>query len=155
MCDCLLSFKLILNLKEFNFWLQKESDSKKNHLNSTHYLSSVCRRQRLPSNPETLEKNIWLVLKVSQLLAWASHVAQWLRIHLPTRRCEFNPWARKIPWRRKWQPTPEFLLGNPMDRGAWWTTVHKVAKNWTWLSDWAHTHTCYDISCCLHSWGIP
>ena len=27
-------------------------------------------------------------------------------------RCErhrFNPWVRKIPWRRKWQPTPVFM----------------------------------------------
>ena len=23
----------------------------------------------------------------------------------------FNSWVRKIPWSRKWQPTPEFLLG--------------------------------------------
>ena len=23
----------------------------------------------------------------------------------------FNPWVRKIPWRRKWQPTPGFLPG--------------------------------------------
>ena len=23
----------------------------------------------------------------------------------------FNPWVRKIPWRRKWQPTPVFLPG--------------------------------------------
>ena len=22
---------------------------------------------------------------------------------------------------------------NPMDRGAWWTTVHRVAKSWTQL----------------------
>ena len=28
---------------------------------------------------------------------------------LPLHR--FNPWIRKIPWRRKWQPTPVFLLG--------------------------------------------
>ena len=27
------------------------------------------------------------------------------------RRCGFNPWIRKIPWRRKWQPTPVFLPG--------------------------------------------
>ena len=26
-------------------------------------------------------------------------------------RCEFDPWVRKIPWRRKWQPTPVFLPG--------------------------------------------
>ena len=24
-------------------------------------------------------------------------------------------------------------LGNPMDRGAWWATVHGVAKSWTRL----------------------
>ena len=23
----------------------------------------------------------------------------------------FSPWVRKIPWRRKWQPNPVFLLG--------------------------------------------
>ena len=26
-------------------------------------------------------------------------------------------------------------LGNPMDRGAWQTTVHGVAKSWTQLND--------------------
>ena len=27
------------------------------------------------------------------------------------RRHRFNPWVRKITWRRKKQPTPVFLLG--------------------------------------------
>ena len=27
------------------------------------------------------------------------------------KRCRFHPWARKIPWRRAWQPTPVFLPG--------------------------------------------
>ena len=26
-------------------------------------------------------------------------------------RCGFDPWVGKIPWRRKWQPTPVFLPG--------------------------------------------
>ena len=26
-------------------------------------------------------------------------------------RCGFNPWVRKIPWRRKWQSTPVFFPG--------------------------------------------
>ena len=26
-------------------------------------------------------------------------------------RCGFNPWSRKISWRRAWQPTPVFLPG--------------------------------------------
>ena len=25
----------------------------------------------------------------------------------------FHPWVGKIPWRRGWQPTPVFLLGEP------------------------------------------
>ena len=25
-------------------------------------------------------------------------------------------------------------LENPMDIGAWWATIHEVAKSWTWLS---------------------
>ena len=35
----------------------------------------------------------------------------------PARQCRryeshgFYPWIRKIPWRRAWQPTPVFLLG--------------------------------------------
>ena len=36
-----------------------------------------------------------------------------VRIHLPVqemcRRHRFHPWVGKIPWRRKWQPTPVFL----------------------------------------------
>ena len=27
------------------------------------------------------------------------------------RDCGFGPWVRKIPWRRVWQPTSVFLLG--------------------------------------------
>ena len=27
---------------------------------------------------------------------------------------------------------------NPMDRGAWWARVYRVAKSRKWLSDWAH-----------------
>ena len=27
------------------------------------------------------------------------------------KRCGFDHWIEKIPWRRKWQPTPAFLPG--------------------------------------------
>ena len=36
------------------------------------------------------------------------------------RRCRFNPWVRKIPWRRKWQPLQCSCLESTMDGGAWW-----------------------------------
>ena len=27
------------------------------------------------------------------------------------KRCGFDPWVGKIPWRREWQPTPQVLPG--------------------------------------------
>ena len=27
------------------------------------------------------------------------------------KRCGFDPWVKKIPWRRAWQPMPLFLPG--------------------------------------------
>ena len=46
----------------------------------------------------------------------------------------FDPWVRKIPWRRAWQPTPVLLPGEiPMNREAWRTAVYEVAKSQTWL----------------------
>jgi len=49
------------------------------------------------------------------------------------KKLKFDPWVGKIAWRRSWQPTPVFLPGDPMDRGAWWATVHRVIKSRAWL----------------------
>ena len=51
----------------------------------------------------------------------------------------FSPWVRKIHWRRKWQPTPEFLPGksrwqrslvdySPWGRKSWirWSTHESI-----------------------------
>ena len=40
----------------------------------------------------------------------------------------------EVPWRRKW-PLHSSCLGNAMDRGAWWATVHLVTKRQKGLSD--------------------
>ena len=45
------------------------------------------------------------------------------------RRQGFRPWVRKIPWSRKWQPTPVFLPGEFKDREAWRVTVHGIAES--------------------------
>ena len=34
-----------------------------------------------------------------------------VRIHLQCRRCGFDTWVGKIPWRRKWKPTPGLVPG--------------------------------------------
>ena len=52
----------------------------------------------------------------------------------------FDPWVRKIPWGRKWQPLEDPCLEKSMDRGAWWATVHEVTKRWTQLSNWARMY---------------
>ena len=44
-----------------------------------------------------------------------------------SRRPGFDPWVGKMPWRRKWHPTPVFLPGES-HRGAWRATVHGVTK---------------------------
>ena len=38
------------------------------------------------------------------------------------------------------KPFQKSCLENPMDRGAWWATVHGVTKSWTRLS------TCFSNS---------
>ena len=49
-----------------------------------------------------------------------------------TQKTQFDPWVRKSPWRRKWQPTPIFLPEkNPMDRGAWRAAVRGITKRVT------------------------
>ena len=48
-------------------------------------------------------------------------------------------------WRRKWQPTPLFLLENPRDGGAWWAAVCGVAQSQTRLK-WLSSTDMYTLS---------
>ena len=41
-------------------------------------------------------------------------------------------------------PLQYSCLENPMDRGAWWATVHRVAKSQTQLNDFTFTFTFLD-----------
>ena len=48
------------------------------------------------------------------------------------RRSGFDPWVGKIPWRRKWQPTPVFLPGDTRKgrRG------NSLVQLWIWWIRW-------------------
>ena len=51
------------------------------------------------------------------------------------------PGSGKIPWRRKWQPTPVFLPG---ESHGWRSLVgysRGVAESWTWRSDFTFLST--------------
>ena len=69
--------------------------------------------------------------------------AQWLPMQ---GKCRFDPWVGKIPWRRKWQPTPVFLPGKfPGQRslvGYYSSRGHKESDMTEWLSmSMIHYHT--------------
>ena len=74
---------------------------------------------------------------------------------------DFNPWVGKIPWRGAWQPTLVVIPGESMDRGAWWATVHGVAKSRTRLRDFTFTFHIHALEkeMATHSsvlaWRIP
>ena len=44
-------------------------------------------------------------------LSKASLVAQMVKNLPAVQETRFEPWVGKVPWRRKWQPTPVFLPG--------------------------------------------
>ena len=53
------------------------------------------------------------------------------------------PGSGGAPGGRNGNPLQYSCLENPMDRGAWWATVHGVAKSWTQLSRHTHTRTLF------------
>jgi len=48
-----------------------------------------------------------------------------------THETPFNPWVRKIPWRRKWQPIPAFLPGKSHGQRSRQAIIPRIAKHWT------------------------
>ena len=44
-----------------------------------------------------------------------------------------TPGLKRSPGEGNGNPLQYFCLENPMDRGAWWATVHGVTKSWTLL----------------------
>ena len=73
-----------------------------------------------------------LILIVYNNFVWASLGLSWCLSGNETacqcRNWGFDPWVGKIPWKKQWLPTPVFFLRSPMDRGAWWVTLHGVTK---------------------------
>ena len=67
---------------------------------------------------------------------WASLMAQMVK-NLPA---TWETWVRTLGWKNlleKGMATHSSILAwrIPMDRGAWWATVHGLAKSWIQLSN--------------------
>ena len=90
-------------------------------------------------------------------LTWGSLVAQMVKNLPAMQETQFDPWVRKIPGSGRspgegnGNPLQYSCLGNPMDRAAWWATVHGVTKSQTRLSDLHLTSLYLQSSYCLTS----
>ena len=52
------------------------------------------------------------------------------KICLQCRRPRFSPWVGKIPWRKKWLPTPVFLPEEAHgQRSLGWATVTRITES--------------------------
>ena len=61
------------------------------------------------------------------------------------KRCGFDPWVRKIPCSRKWQPSPvAWKIPWTEEPGRLWSMA---TKNQSWLSDLAHTAAFLFLPC--------
>ena len=58
----------------------------------------------------------------------------------PANAGDIPEWGR-FPGEGHGNPLQYSCLENPMDRGAWRATVHRVAKSWTRLRDLTRMHT--------------
>ena len=56
------------------------------------------------------------------------------------------PESGRSPGEGNGNPVQYSCLENSMDGGAWWATVHGVAKSWTRLSDFTFTFIMDDAS---------
>ena len=79
---------------------------------------------------------VWIKEKlISYGFPWWFHGKTNKQIHLPMQ----DTWVWSLGWEdpleEEMATHPSILaLGNSVNRGAWWATIHGVAKSWTWLS---------------------
>ena len=85
-------------------------------------------------------------------LYWTSQVAPVVK-NLPANAGDVRdagsvPGSERFPGGGHGNPLQYSCLKNPVDRGAWWATVHRVANSWIWLKRLGtHTHTPLLLCC--------
>ena len=93
----------------------KEGDRPSHHLQSRVLTPSKCWWLGTPRRMQPGLKESWnTTLLFKEHLSCTWWFPSWLRWYSVCPQCGrpgFNPWVRKISWRRKCQPTPVFLPG--------------------------------------------
>ena len=57
------------------------------------------------------------------------------------KRCGFDVGWEDLSEEGMVTPSSILAMENSVDKGAWQATVYGVTKSWTWLNNWAYTHT--------------
>ena len=94
----------ILRCKKKNKNKKTNKKKTKKEKNTSFTKKGEFKRQ---TNPERNCKGFVKLPSNNGLPLWL----RWLSVCLQHRRPDFNPWVGKIPWRRKWHPTPVLLPG--------------------------------------------
>ena len=99
-----------------------------------HNLYLIMTKPLTNSDGGTFYKNKWSIILKSGLSWWLSGKESACQCR--RQRDGFDPWVGKIPWRRKWQPTPVFLLGKSKGQRslAGYSWRHRSPWSQTWLS---------------------
>ena len=124
-CVCICNGILLSHKKEWNWVICRDVDGPRVH--HTEWSQS--------------ERGKYCILM--HVLVYMPGFPWWLRrwsVCLQGGRPGFNPWVGKIPWRRKWQPTPVLLPRKSHGRRSLvQAAVHGVAKSQAQLSDFTFT----------------
>ena len=95
LCFICLEIELSQCWQLFKYLRQRPASSVVTEINIKNFQCDMTQLIGFPGGSQ------WSLLVVKALPANAGDL----------KRCKFNPWVRKILWRRAWQPTPIFLPG--------------------------------------------
>ena len=107
---------IIPTLKIQNWGSEREVACPVSHISSNG-------RTRVQTYVHLTPRSLWYIL----LPPWAFPEAK--NLSVKCRRCGFDPWVGKIPWRRKWQPTPWVVFLTRKSQGQ---------KSLVGYSPWGH-----------------
>ena len=77
-------------------------------------MAKIVKLKLVNIDKDTHLNSSWL-LKLPRQLSGKESTCQCRRC----RRCGFDPWVGKMPWRRKWQPTPVFWAAESHGQRSW------------------------------------
>ena len=100
-----------------------------------------------------------MTIQCKLLLRCTWNLFPWGYSRARCRRHGFDPWVRKSPWGRKWQPCSIFLPGKSLgQRSLLGYSSWGSQKSWEWLSDWndnwlSHLPSSFQFNWCFYDSG--